>query len=106
MKLTKEIYYEQLMGYAELIRKRPEFQDPKINEWHFLLVGHDFQDDFFTTHYKKDSEYLMEEIESANMRLYVMRWADILSNLSLKYKFLKDKLSKKKENFVNPEIKK
>ena len=100
VKLSKEIYHNQLEAYAEIIRKRPEFKDPEKNEWHFLLIGHDFKDDFFETHYKKKYEYLMGEIESANMRLYVMRWSDLISDLKLKYNFLKNKLNIKKENLM------
>jgi hypothetical protein len=104
LKLSKEIYYEQLVEYAEIIRKRPEFNDKEKNEWNFLLVGHDFKDDFFTSRYAKKSDYLMEEIPDTNIRLYVMRWTDIISDLKLKYKFLKDRLNSKKEKMIKKEI--
>ncbi|MFA5020414.1 MAG: ATP-binding protein [Candidatus Pacearchaeota archaeon] len=105
IKLSKEIYNEQLLEYAEIIRKRPEFNDPTKHEWHFLLVGHDFKDDFFEVRYQKKQEYLMEEIESANIKLYVMRWTDIISDLRLKYNFLKEKLNLRKEKLMKAKSK-
>jgi hypothetical protein len=64
------------------------------------LIGHDFEDDFFDVSYEKKSEYLMKEIKSANMKLYVMRWRDIISDLNLKYNFLKEKLNIKREKLM------
>lgn len=87
--------YKQIETYSEIIKNESQFNGFNHN-WDFLLIGKDFSDDYISDLYIDQSRGLVKEIKNKNIRIFCLRWIDLLEGVKFRLDFLKNKLEVKK----------
>lgn len=89
--------YKQIETYSEIIKNESQFNGFNYN-WDFLLIGKDFSDDYIPDLYIDQSRGLVKEIKNKNIRIFCLRWIDLLEGVKFRLDFLKNKLEVKKSH--------
>ena len=89
--------YKQIETYSEIIKNESQFNGFNHN-WDFLLVGKDFSDDYIPDLYIDQSRGLVKEIKNKKIRIFCLRWIDLLEGVKFRLDFLKNKLEVKKSH--------
>lgn len=94
--------FRQLEDYTEQIKKMSMFNS-KNSEWIFILVGNKFNDDGYIENQLKSASNHGEKSLAKkfdNMKIYVKTWSEIFNEVSMKHKFLLDKLKLEQNKII------
>lgn len=102
--------FRQIEDYSRIINKEPQFNTSERDNWDFILLCKDIIDkdkkDFEEKYTDKFKGLIYDN--KRNIRIFVIKWSDLLKEVQFRLNFLKKKMEEKKSKMktANKETKK
>ena len=93
----------QVKRYSRVIVSDDRFNASNM-QWRFYLVGNGFTNDKYIegeigSHKQNGDDFLVHSVD--NVKIYVMKWSEIITSLEIRFNFLLDKLKTKRSDLAS-----